>query len=347
MRFYFLFCGAAFLLWAAPSAWAKSPATIYAETSPSVVLLLSYQNPHSNRSKGTGSLIAERLVLTNAHVVLDSNETIYPHTVAYFKDESMNDAQENRLSGGIYAQVIHLDRELDLALLQLQSDPQRPLIALGNGNSVHIGDPVLAIGHPENGGLWSLTSGRIGAKIRNFEQIRGKNVFQTEASLNRGNSGGPLLDENGWLIGVNTSVSRQAKDGFTITGINFALTSNVAHQWLASKGIQVPLQAGESASLASTTPSPPQRVLSPPNAENSTPPLAKQPLESAQGSLEKSVPPKKDAPPKNRLLTPKRPFREDQLFQSAMDELEQAIENRFEQQEDRMETLMDKAFQSF
>ena len=66
------------------------------------------------------------------------------------------------------------------------------------------------IGHPENGGLWTLTSGRVGSKIRNFQKIQGKHLFQAEASINHGNSGGPLLNLHGQMIGVVSSMYRTA-----------------------------------------------------------------------------------------------------------------------------------------
>jgi hypothetical protein len=62
-------------------------------------------------------------------------------------------------------------------------------------------------------------------------------VFQTETGLNRGNSGGPLLDTDGRMIGVNTAIARVAPDGLPITSISFSLKSNVAKQWLRDQGV--------------------------------------------------------------------------------------------------------------
>ena len=112
-------------------------------------------------------------------------------------------------------------------------------ITFADSNEVMIGDAVLAIGHPENGGMWSLTSGRIGALIKNQGGVHGKHVFQTETALNRGNSGGPLLDSLGMMVGVNTSIARMSKDGMAITGINFAVQSNVVLKWLSKQAISV------------------------------------------------------------------------------------------------------------
>jgi serine protease Do len=95
---------------------------------------------------------------------------------------------------------------------------------------------VIAIGHPEQGGLWTLTTGVISAEVDNFNGVKGKHVFQTETSLNRGNSGGPLVDSEGHMIGVNTAIARVAPDGMPITSISFSLKSSVARQWLLEQG---------------------------------------------------------------------------------------------------------------
>jgi serine protease Do len=97
----------------------------------------------------------------------------------------------------------------------------------------------VAIGHPEQGGLWTLTTGVISAEVDNFNGVKGKHVFQTETGLNRGNSGGPLLDGEGRMIGVNTAIARVASDGLPITSISFSLKSSVATQWLREQGVVV------------------------------------------------------------------------------------------------------------
>jgi hypothetical protein len=132
------------------------------------------------------------------------------------------------------------DPELDLALLKVEgSATTLPVLPMGDPAALSIGSRVLAIGHPEQGGLWSLTTGVISAEWENFTNVPGKHVFQTETGLNRGNSGGPLIDENGQQIGVNTSMARKAKDGLAITSISFAVKSSVAKEWLAKQGVQV------------------------------------------------------------------------------------------------------------
>jgi serine protease Do len=76
--------------------------------------------------------------------------------------------------------------------------------------------------------------------IANLGNVKGKKGFQTDTSINRGNSGGPMLDASGHIIGVNTLMSRKAADGLAITGVNYAVRSDVAKLWLAQKaGLQM------------------------------------------------------------------------------------------------------------
>ena len=107
---------------------------------------------------------------------------------------------------------------------------------------------MVAVGHPEQGGLWALNTGVISAEVDNFNGVKGKQVFQTETGLNRGNSGGPLLDGEGQRIGVNRAIARVASDGLPITSISFLLKSSVATQWLREQGVGVrgtPLPTGD------------------------------------------------------------------------------------------------------
>jgi serine protease Do len=111
------------------------------------------------------------------------------------------------------------------------------VLELDDSDRIEIGDRVVAIGHPEQGGLWTLTTGTISAEFENFNATKGKSVFQTEAGLNRGNSGGPLLDTDGRMIGINTAIARLSSDGLPITSISFSLKSNVAKRWLRDQGV--------------------------------------------------------------------------------------------------------------
>src|ERR1044072_7016081 len=137
------------------------------------------------------------------------------------------------LSRMVRAKVVAYSQPLDLALLKLEGVTESlPVIDVSESGRLRIGDRVVAIGHPEQGGLWTLTTGVISAEVDNFNGVKGKQVFQTETGLNRGNSGGPLLDADGRMIGINTAIARVASDGLPLASISFSLKSNVAAQWL-------------------------------------------------------------------------------------------------------------------
>jgi serine protease Do len=137
-------------------------------------------------------------------------------------------------------QLVAFNQDFDLAILKLEKEPAgfTPL-SFADPEQVDIGDPVAAIGHPEQGGFWSLTTGVVSARFEDYQNRKGWDVFQTEASLNRGNSGGPLLDGEGRIIGVNTMVARMASDGFVITDVNFSVQSKVVRDWLKEEGVHV------------------------------------------------------------------------------------------------------------
>jgi len=321
---------------------AATPAEIYRKAVPAVVLLFSMEPNSKSRSKGTGSMITNRHVLTNAHVVLGDNGRPLDKTLVFYSFENPNDGIEQNFRKGRQAKVSHYSEKLDLALLEVEDPPKVKSLSLGPADGVQIGDPVLAIGHPENGGLWSLTSGRIGARIRNAEGVRGNHIFQTEASLNRGNSGGPLLNEDGQMIGVNTSIARKASDGLAIMGINFAVQSDVAREWLQSVGLRLP----KVMAVAANRPTPEKPVATVPETKpavttaEATKPAATTaatkpatpPAKETQAPVVVSTPPK--AKEKPQLLTKPRPFKDDQLFDHISNqtyaEFSQQLEAEFE-----------------
>ena len=323
-----LILGIILLLSSIQQGLAATPAEVYRKAVPAVVLLVSMEPNSKTRSKGTGSMITNRHVLTNAHVILGDSGRPMDKTLVFYSFENPNDGIEQNFRKGRQAKVSHYSEKLDLALLEVEDPPKVTSLGLGPADSVQIGDPVLAIGHPENGGLWSLTSGRIGARIRNAEGVRGNHNFQTEASLNRGNSGGPLLNEDGQMIGVNTSIARKASDGLAITGINFAVQSDVAREWLQSVGLRLPKVMAVAANRPTPTPTPEKPVAT---AQETKPATAtaeatKPAATAAATKPTKPTPPAKETPapvvvstpPKAKeepqLLTKPRPFRDDQLF---------------------------------
>ena len=325
------------------SAFALTPAEVYRRTSDAVVLILA-SHERGGRSKGTGSVVAPGRVLTNAHVVQDDSGNNSKRILVFLREDNRNDDSRRSYEKGRVARVLRSNPDLDLALLEVQGLPDLAPIPLGNSKQMQIGDPVLAIGHPENGGLWSLTSGRIGSVIRNHGKIRGRHVFQTETSLNRGNSGGPLLNESGLLVGINTSIARKAKDGLAITGVNFSVQSNVARDWLTRAGLKLPAAPAvvpEDNAVAG--------IRRTQEAETSQVSTSKPP----ESTVVQPQPLTEEG-----LLTKPRPFKDKDLFSlfmseqnSAFNKLMEKQDSNFDQlmkeQEDAFDEDMDKAFDSF
>lgn len=219
------------------------PAVEVYERSAGAVVLITAHGTGAPGLAGAGTILTEKgQVVTNAHVVIDANTgDPYPVLRVFLKPERVTGDLGRDLSRGRTASVVTFDTGLDLALLQVEgTGPSRlPFLTLANPEDIRIGEEVVAIGHPEQGGLWSLTYGRISGQIPNYSGVRGKDVFQTDTSLNRGNSGGPLLDKRGYVVGINTSIARLAPDKLPITGVNFTLKSSVVREWLAVHGINL------------------------------------------------------------------------------------------------------------
>lgn len=248
-----------------------TPREIYERSSPAVVMIIGYSNSGQRGSAGTGSIIQQDgLVLTNAHVVIEEQTgKPYPRLTIYLKPDRVTGDPKVDLSRGGKARVVAFSQPLDLALLKLDGTPgPLPVLELDDSDKTGIGAPVVAIGHPEQGGLWTLTTGTISAEFENFKGTKGKSVFQTETGLNRGNSGGPLLDTSGRIIGVNTAIARVAPDGQLITSISFSLKSNVAKRWLRDQGVSAQEALASSAldkSAGRSTPLPSEQTTQPAN----------------------------------------------------------------------------------
>ncbi len=307
--------GLGWLVWLAPGtglAVELTPQQIYAQAAPAVVFVAAFSD--DKQMAGTGSIVnRDGYVLTNAHVVIDP-ETGQPfdRVWVFLKPERVTGHQDNDFSRRVKGQVVAYDVNLDLAAIKLEPAPQPlPVLPLGDPRPVQIGARVVAIGHPEQGGLWTLTTGVISAEFEDFQEIRGKHVFQTETSLNRGNSGGPLLDAEGHQIGVNTAIARKAKDGLAITAISFALKSSVARDWLAQQGVQVAY-----APVAAATP-PPTKPAEPAPAPAQLAPPKPQPKPAAP------VPP---SAPSAGGPPPARPYNLDQLVKG-LDRVEKEMES--------------------
>jgi S1-C subfamily serine protease len=171
---------------------------IFRDSAPSVVLI------SRTGGTGTGALISEDgLIFTNSHVVGEAKKVD-----VYFKPNRPGNYSHNEYVSGA---VINNNKIVDLALIKLLKSPVgvKPL-SLANVDSLEIGQDVHAIGHPYGGADWSYTRGYIGQLIKDYEwEIddivhKAKMVIQSQTPITYGNSGGPLLNDNGSIIGVNT-----------------------------------------------------------------------------------------------------------------------------------------------
>lgn len=222
----------------ATQGFAAAPKEIYQKAGPAVVFILASDGSKTG-SVGTGSIIRnDGLVITNTHIFSRKGSSRLKTDISVFlKPRRVTGNHKRDLSQRYRGKIVAYDIPLDLTLLQIE-DIDVPLakIQFADSQSVVVGDQVYAIGHPEQGGLWSLTTGVISAYRQDYGGVPGKNLFQTDASINRGNSGGPLLDTNGDMVGINAMIARKAADGLTITDVNYSIMSSVAIKWLDNQG---------------------------------------------------------------------------------------------------------------
>ena len=247
------------------TAYAYSPKEIYQKAGPGVVFIFASKGS-SKGSGGTGSIItSDGLVITNAHLFTqkDSSKLLSNITV-FLKPKRVTGDHKADLSKGYRGKILAYDIPLDLALVQiLNPDRQFKTVPFADSETIEIGEQVYAIGHPEQGGLWSLTTGVISARWKNYGGVSGKHLFQTDASINRGNSGGPLLDDKASMIGINSMIARKAADGLTITDVNFSIRAKVAIDWLNQKGYPI--------NFAARTAPPPEPILQQPETPKTPP----------------------------------------------------------------------------
>jgi|GEM_PF-2441534 len=213
---------------------------LYKQVSPGVVLLFGVSGKVG--SSGTGSIITkDGIVVTNAHVVINpATHKPFDQLFVFIKPEKVTGKNANDLKNRYQATVVEYDEDMDLAVVKMSNPPKdMTIITIADSSEISIGEATAAIGHPEQGSRWSLTTGAISAEIDDFNGIEGKHVFQMETAVNRGNSGGPLLDYRGYMVGINSMIARESKDGLAIVGINFAIKANSVVEWMAKKGVYV------------------------------------------------------------------------------------------------------------
>ncbi len=306
-----------------------SPRVIYEQTASAVVMVMGHSDGGKSGSGGTGSIIqSDGTVLTNAHVVIEERTgKPYPRLSVFLKPARVTGDSKVDLSRMVRAKVVAFSQSLDLALLKLEGITEPlPVMNVSESERSRIGDRVVAIGHPEQGGLWTLTTGVISAEVDNFNGVKGKHVFQTETGLNRGNSGGPLLDGEGRMIGVNTAIARVASDGLPITSISFSLKSSVATQWLRDQRIAVQEVNGVPAGMGQT-----KVATDGPSAPAVSPPPPTKPAQQAKPD----APIKPMTKPDHSTTDPPRPYNLDQLI-SDRSKAEADLDNMISEMRGRM-----------
>lgn len=160
-------------------------------------------------SLGSGVIIDKSgLILTNNHVIKDADEI----TVKFANNKEAK------------GKIVGTDPKTDLAVIRVSTKEDLPVVALGNSDTLHVGEWAIAIGNPF--GLdHTLTVGVISATGRSEVGIAAyENFIQTDASINPGNSGGPLLNIRGEVIGINTAIVASGQ------GIGFAIPVNMARK---------------------------------------------------------------------------------------------------------------------
>lgn len=166
------------------------------------------------RSLGSGFIIdASGVVVTNNHVIDGASEILV----------FLNDGSRH------VATVIGKDDKTDLAVLRIEAGRDLPFVEFGDSDAALVGDWVMAIGNPFGLG-GSVTLGIVSARNRDIQAGPYDNFIQTDASINQGNSGGPLFDMSGKVVGINTAII--ARGGSSL-GIGFAVPVNLAQPVIA------------------------------------------------------------------------------------------------------------------
>ncbi len=156
-----------------------------------------------SNSLGSGFVIdPSGIIITNNHVIADANDI----TVIFDDGRKLK------------AEIVGKDPKVDVAVLRVKPDKPLKAVKFGDSTKVRVGDWVIAVGNPFGLG-GTITAGIISARNRNIDSGPYDNYLQTDAAINKGNSGGPLFDMNGEVIGINTAIL--SPSGGSI-GIGFA-----------------------------------------------------------------------------------------------------------------------------
>ncbi|MEZ5830284.1 MAG: DegQ family serine endoprotease [Dongiaceae bacterium] len=172
------------------------------------------QKPRGGTSLGSGFIIDPAgYIVTNNHVIEDAEEIM----VLTHDNEELK------------ATIVGRDEKTDLALLKVDAKHPLPFVSWGDSEALRIGDWVMAIGNPFGLG-GSVTAGIVSARQRDINSGPYDDYIQTDASINRGNSGGPMFNMDGQVVGINTAIF--SPSGGSV-GIGFAIPSNLAKPIIA------------------------------------------------------------------------------------------------------------------
>ncbi|MAQ81906.1 MAG: serine protease [Maritimibacter sp.] len=163
--------------------------------------------PRRSQALGSGFVISEDgFIVTNNHVIEGADQV----TIEFFSGVELD------------AEIVGTDPNTDIALLKVESDTPLPFVTFGDSDTARVGDWVMAMGNPLGQGF-SVSAGIVSARNRALSGTY-DDYIQTDAAINRGNSGGPLFNMDGDVIGVNTAIL--SPNGGSI-GIGFSMASNV------------------------------------------------------------------------------------------------------------------------
>ena len=180
--------------------------------SPFEDMFKDFGTPQKRKSSALGSgfiIDKEGIVITNNHVIQGAEDILV----------RVNGDKEYK------AKVLGADPGMDIAVLKMETDEKFIPVKFGNSDKARIGDWVIAIGNPFGFG-GTVTSGIISARNRSIGLSRYEDFIQTDASINQGNSGGPLFNMDGDVIGINTAILGPSGS----IGIGFAIPSNNAQR---------------------------------------------------------------------------------------------------------------------
>jgi len=167
--------------------------------------------PRKSSALGSGFVIsADGFIVTNNHVIDKADEIV----IEFFDGKELD------------AKLIGRDPKTDVALLKVEADEPLPFVGFGDSDIARVGDWVMAIGNPLGQGF-SVSAGIISARNRTLRAGPYDDFIQTDAAINRGNSGGPLFNMAGEVIGVNTAII--SPNGGSI-GLGFSMSSKVVNR---------------------------------------------------------------------------------------------------------------------